>query len=94
MLVLDPMHNLFLGTAKHVLKSIWLDQDLITSSDLNIVQSRMDKATVPSDIGRIPYKIASGFSSFTADQFKNWVIYFSLLTLRDKLIGDHLDILF
>ena len=91
MLVLDAMHNLFLGTAKHVLKSIWLDQDILSPTDFNIVQSKMDKVKVPSDIGRIPYKIASGFSSFTADQFKNWVIYFSLLTLRDKLIGDHLE---
>ena len=44
---------------------------------------------MPPDIGHIPYKIQSGFSSFTADQFKNWVLYFSLLTLRDKLIGEH-----
>ena len=25
--IIDPMHNLFLGTAKHVLKNIWLNED-------------------------------------------------------------------
>jgi len=27
MLVVDPMHNLFLGTAKHVLKAIWIEKN-------------------------------------------------------------------
>ncbi len=46
---------------------------------------------VPSDMGRIPYKIMSGFSSFTADQFKNWILYFSVLALRDVLAEEHLQ---
>ena len=38
---------------------------------------------VPADIGRIPRKIesGSGFSGFTADQFKNWVMYYSIPSL-------------
>ena len=23
--IFDPMHNLFLGTAKHIMKNVWLD---------------------------------------------------------------------
>ena len=23
--IVDPMHNLFLGTAKHIMKNVWLD---------------------------------------------------------------------
>ena len=84
------MHNLFLGTSKHVLKSIWLEGGVLSDEDLDTIQSRVDSAVVPSDIGRIPYKIASNCSSFTADQFKNWVLYFSMLCLRDKLIDSHL----
>lgn len=30
MLVVDPMHNLFLGTAKHFLKSVWMQKVIIT----------------------------------------------------------------
>lgn len=46
---------------------------------------------LPSDIGRIPQKISSGFSSFTADQWKNWSLYFSVIVLRDILPNDTLE---
>ena len=45
---------------------------------------------LPPYIGRIPYKIPSSVSSFTADQFKSWTCYFSLICLRDILPQDHL----
>ena len=34
---------------------------------------------------------ASSVSSFTADQWKHWVVYFSLISLHDILHGDHLE---
>ena len=42
-------------------------------------------------IGRIPHKIKSGFASFTADQWKNWVVYYSTLVLFDILPQNHLE---
>lgn len=92
MLVVDIMHNLFLGTGKHVIKDIWIGLQLISESQFEVIQSRMDRMVIPTGIGRIPYKIRSGFSSFTADQLKNWINSFSLLTLRDILMGDDLEI--
>ena len=92
MLVIDPMHNLYLGSAKHILKAVWIEKGILTYSDFDVIQNRVDKCTVPTDIGRIPHKILSGFSSFTADQFKNWVIYFSLVALRGILCDEHLEI--
>lgn len=91
MLVIDPMHNIFLGSGKYILKHIWLQRNLIEQSQYNMIQNRMDRMKVPSDMGRIPYKITSGFSSFTADQFKNWILYFSVLALRDVLAEEHLQ---
>lgn len=91
MLVVDPMHNLFLGSAKHFVKSILLGKDVISQSDYDIVQQRVDSTVAPCDIGRIPNKIHSGFSSFTADQWKNWVTYFSLFALRGLLPDDMLE---
>lgn len=44
---------------------------------------------VPSDIGRIPRKIASSFGGFTAEQWKNWVIVYSMFTLRGILPQEH-----
>ena len=65
MLVIDPMHNLFLGSAKHFLKDILMADSIIKK---NTIQERVNFFTVPSGIGRIPLKIHSGFSQFTADQ--------------------------
>ena len=86
MLIVDPMHNLFLGSAKYLKKSILVNHKIITESDFSIIQDLVDSIVVPSDIGRIPYKISSGYSSFTADQWKNWTIYYSLnLLLRYEI---------
>ena len=92
MLVIDIMHNLFLGTGKRVIRDIWIGLQLISESQFDIIQARMDCMVIPTGIGRIPYKIRSGFSSFTADQLKNWINLFSLLTLRDILTGEDLEI--
>ena len=71
MLIVDPMHNLFLGTAKHYLKNIWLKSEIISDAHFETNQKRVDSTMVPFGIGRIPHKIRSGFSSFTADQWKH-----------------------
>ena len=46
---------------------------------------------VPSDIGRIPYKIEHAFYSFTADQYKNWVVHYSIICLQGILSSEHLE---
>ena len=90
MLVIDPMHNLFLGTAKRML-SIWLDLEIIRRSIFNQIQAQVDSVIVPPGIGRIPLKILSGFSGFKADQFKNWVNIYSIPCLFAVLEADHLE---
>lgn len=90
MLIVDPMHNLFLESGKHLLKAVWLEREVISSGDCAVIQD-VDRFVVPSDIGCIPRKIFSGFASFTADQFKNWIVHFSLITLRDILAPNDLE---
>ena len=53
------MNNLVTGTAKHVLKNIWLDGEnaLIKKNDLINIQEKLDKFKAPSDVGRMPRKI-------------------------------------
>ena len=70
MTIIDPMHNLFLGTAKHMLQ-IWIDKCMISKSDIKTIQMFVDSVQTLQHIGRIPYKISSSFSGFTADQYKN-----------------------
>ena len=90
MLCIDPMHNLFLGTGKHML-SVWMKQDLISKSHFETIQNFIDSINVPSDVGRIPSKISSGFSGFKADQFRTWIIIYSIPALVDILPAEHLE---
>ena len=79
MTVIDPMHNLHLGTVKYLFKDVWpIKHNLHETKTLKNMQNIVDKIAVPSDIGRIPRKIEQSFSSFTADQWKNWSFYFFL----------------
>lgn len=58
---------------------------LLTAVEFEKIQEKVDSFIVPDDIGRIPSKIASGFSGFTADQWRNWTVLYSLCSLKDIL---------
>ncbi|GBC43661.2 hypothetical protein GLOIN_2v1848891 [Rhizophagus irregularis DAOM 181602=DAOM 197198] len=86
--VVDPMHCLFLGVAKWIIKSIFVNQKKLTMEQLRVAQNRMDNIDLPSDIGRIPPKIAignDGFSNLTADQWKTFIMIYSTSILWDML---------
>jgi len=40
--IVDPMHNLFLRTAKCVMKTLWLKNNIITGQNMNVIQARVD----------------------------------------------------
>ena len=88
MCIIDPMHNLLLGTSKKVI-DLWKTKNVLTEKHLVEIQKRVDTFTCPSDVGRLPLKISSHFSGFTAEQWKNWTIYFSLYALKGILPWNH-----
>ena len=77
---IDVTHNLLLGTAKNLL-NVWLSRSVLTQRTLELVQEKVDKMETPACLGRIPQKISSIGSSFTADQWRNWVCVYSLYVL-------------
>jgi hypothetical protein len=84
----DPMHCLFLGVAKWIIKSIFVNQGKLSMEQLQVAQSRMDHVDLPSDISHIPPKIAignDGFSNLTADQWKTFIMIYSTTILWDML---------
>ena len=91
MLVIDPMHCLFLGLAKHFIKKVFVGKGILAQTDFDILQNRVSNLSVPSDIGRIPNKIQRNFYSFTADQFKNWVLHYSVICLHGLLSTAYLE---
>ena len=68
MTIIDPMHNLFLRSAKHITRSV-----LLTKSDIDTVHKCGKNVQVPIKMGRIPSRIDSG-STFTAEQWMNWTL--------------------
>ena len=81
------MHNLFTGTAKHVMKNVWLDPEkpLLDKNNLLQIQEKMDKLIVPVSVGRMPKKIQNSYGGFTAKQWKSFTILFSMHTLLNVL---------
>ena len=78
------MHNVLLGTPKHIMNK-WIEQNILSKAQLNKISSMSSKINVLRSIGRLPSKIASSFSGFTADQWKNWVTVYSAVCLKDQL---------
>jgi len=85
--IVDPMHCLFFGIAKWIIKRIWIDEGILTSNVLKEVQKKMNQFQVPADLGRIPKKVdcGEGFSYFTTDQWRNFFTIYATVTLWDYL---------
>ena len=86
-LIVDPMHCLFLGIAHWIVKRLWIESGKITKSDLELMESRAKKIKLPADMGRIPDKIVTGegFSGFTADQWKSFILIYAIPLMWDLL---------
>jgi len=87
--VIDPMHNLFLGTGKHVFK-VWIETQVLTTEDLVRIEARSKLFCTPADVGRLPLNISSGYGGFTANQWCNWITIFSPVLLKGILPDIHL----
>lgn len=87
--VIDPMHNLFLGTGKHAFK-VWIEKELLNLRNLQEIEDSCKLFHVPADIGRLPTNITSGYGSFTANQWCNWITIYSPVVLKGVLHEDDL----
>ena len=85
----DVMHNVFLGSCKRLVKlctqSSSNTEALLSPADLMHLQRFMDALACPPDVGRIPIRLAQGFSSFKAAEWNNWICMFAVPSLRDLL---------
>ena len=88
---IDPMHNLFLGTSKHMME-VWRENGLIDNSKLSLLQAKVNSFIVPHNIGRIPRKIEGRFAGFKADEWKNWTLIFSVFCLESILPKAHMSV--
>ena len=88
--VVDIMHNLFLGTGKHMFKT-WLELGILNMDDLDLIDKRCRCFEVPSSVGRVPINIASNFGGFKAAQWQTWIIIYSPVVLKKLIPDNHLQ---
>ena len=86
--VVYPMHNFLLGTTKHMMH-VWTEMNIISKADLDTIANTALKMNVPRCVGQLPNKIASSFSGFTEDQWRNWITIYSSVCLKDVLPRNH-----
>ena len=88
--VVDIMHNLFLGTGKHVFK-LWIKLGILDSHKLDDIDKKASKFKVPNSIGRLPINIASNYGGFKAAQWQTWITVYSPVILKGIIPDDHLQ---
>ena len=86
--IIDPMHNLMLGTPKRLFTKQWVNSGLLNKTALEEIQEIVNQCIVPKGIGRIPHKLSSNFARLTADEWKNWTLLFSPIALHNHLPPD------
>ena len=50
MLTADPMHNLYLGTAKRIMQKVWLERGIINSSAITEINRRISSVNIPPNV--------------------------------------------
>ena len=71
--IIDPCIIYFWALPKdYCMNSGWK----VVKKSLDKIQNIVQKCSVPSNVGRIPHKIASAFASLTADEWNNWTLLF------------------
>jgi len=86
--IVDLMHCLFLGISKWIVKQIWVNESILTSNDLRSIQKMINQIQVLADLNQIPGKIncGKGFSNFTVDQWRNFIMIYATILLWDHLL--------
>ena len=90
MTIIDGMHNIFLGSANYFIRKILIATDILDKQKLQLVHNRMKRLQLPCDIGRLPSKFDSG-ATFTAEQWMNWTLYFSVFCFYRVLNNRQLE---
>ena len=82
--LIDPMHNLLLGTGKYIF-GLWVDKKILTPEKVREIEHRIQQFCVPYNIGRLPVRIEEGLSNLKADQMRNWIVVYSIVCLKDLI---------
>lgn len=90
MLIIDPMHNLYLGTAKTIFHKVWMVHLANDKTSLTEISHRVSTIIVPATVrfARIPSPVDY---SLTAEQWMIWVNYYSIYCLHGILSNEEIE---
>ena len=76
------MRNLFFN--------LCITKNLLSKKDLKVLEDRINSFDVGTGIGRLLHKTASDYDGYTASEWKNWILIYSMFFLKDLLPETHL----
>lgn len=98
---IDIMHGIFLGLTKLLLR-LWFDPLLANelyslSGMLHVIDARLRNMRPPSFVQRMPRAIKTHLSLWKAQEYKLWLIYYSVPILlgimNERYFNHHLQLL-
>ena len=88
--VIDIMHNMLLGTGKHMFK-VWLKLEILNVRNLEEINRISSLICTPHSMGRLPINILSNYGGFKAAQWQAWIIVYSPVVLKGIIADNHLQ---
>ena len=75
-----------------MVRNVWLETGYLNHTKLSIIEEHIREMSIPSSFsfGRLPSSLHP-CTKLTAEQWKNWVIYYSVFCLHDLLLYDRLE---
>lgn len=90
MLIIDPMHNLYLGTAKRIFW-VWRNRGIINEQSMTEISERIVKFSVPPNVKFSRLHSPFEVTSLTAEQWMVWVNYYSLYCVYELIPMDQYE---
>lgn len=90
--LIDPMHNLFLGTAKKMFE-LWVEKGILSSVKLDKVEERLASINSLTDIGRIPTHISGNYGVFFCSRVEKLDNHFFIMCSLWYFTGERLQVL-
>ncbi len=87
----DVLHNLYLGTAKKMVEH-WKSASpkFLTAKDLIDMAKESKNLIVPPQFTPLGSKIEANFSGVKGDEYRSWVMAYSAILLKGRLVGQHM----
>ena len=89
--VIDPMHNLLLGTAKRMFLT-WVKRGILNEKkDVEKFKNLQSQINVPPGYGRLPNNTIKARKRMKAEEWKSFTLIYSLYCMREFLTTDQFN---